>query len=154
MQCYKVQPSSPNKPAKEEIQIRKLELLALSIFYLCLIMFEQHCNIENLGRVNKVKVKRQITVKSLQLEPLCNQSMEKFFKFSTMKLDRNMNHTMITSAYRFCSYRGHKSSQLAFSDLVFDGMANTLIRDGKEMASMLYTYRNCVKALPPYFSLS
>ncbi|KAK5776696.1 hypothetical protein PVK06_044657 [Gossypium arboreum] len=81
MQCYKVQPSSPNKPAKE------------------LIMFEQHCNIENLGRVNKVKVKRQITVKSLQLEPLCNQ--------------------------------------------------NTLIQDGKEMASVLYTYRSCVKALPP-----
>ncbi|PPS11200.1 hypothetical protein GOBAR_AA09442 [Gossypium barbadense] len=50
-------------------------------------------------------------------------SMEKFFKFSTMKLDRNMNHIMITSAYRFCSYRGHKSSQSAFSDLVFDGMA-------------------------------
>ncbi|PPS04231.1 hypothetical protein GOBAR_AA16424 [Gossypium barbadense] len=50
-------------------------------------------------------------------------SMEKFFKFSTMKLDRNMNHIMITSAYRFCSYRGHKSSQSAFFDLVFDGMA-------------------------------
>ncbi|TYJ26914.1 hypothetical protein E1A91_A07G152600v1 [Gossypium mustelinum] len=76
-------------------------------------MFEQHCNIGNLGRVNKVKVKRRITVESLQLEPLCNQSIEKFFKFSTMKLDRNMNHIMITSAYRFCSYRGHKSSQVA-----------------------------------------
>ncbi|KAK8362541.1 hypothetical protein V6Z12_A03G108000 [Gossypium hirsutum] len=59
--------------------------------------------------------------------------MEKFFKFSTMKLDRNMNHLMITSAYRFCSYRGHKSS-------------NQL--DGKEMASVLYTYRSCVEALP------
>ncbi|XP_052880767.1 uncharacterized protein LOC108487540 isoform X3 [Gossypium arboreum] len=95
MQCYKVQPSSPNKSAKE------------------LIMFEQHCNIENLGRVNKVKVKRRITVESLQLEPLCNQSMEKFFKFPTMKLDRNMNDIMITSAYHFCPYRGHKSSQSA-----------------------------------------
>ncbi|TYI41694.1 hypothetical protein ES332_A01G043800v1 [Gossypium tomentosum] len=99
--------------AISEIQIRKLELLALSIFYLRVIMFEQHCNIENLGRVNKVKVKRRITVESLQLESLCNQRMEKFFKFSTMKLDRNMNHIMITSAYRFCSYRGHKSSQSA-----------------------------------------
>ncbi|KAK5842066.1 hypothetical protein PVK06_004394 [Gossypium arboreum] len=103
------------------------------------IMFEEHCNIENLGRVNKVKVKKRITVESLQLEPLCNQ---KFFKFSIMQLDRNMNHIMITSAYRFCSYRGHKSSQSAcmsiyfiffsflliccfvfVSDLVFDGMA-------------------------------
>ncbi|KAK5770401.1 hypothetical protein PVK06_046551 [Gossypium arboreum] len=25
---------------------------------------------------------------------------------------------------------------------------NTLIQDGKEMASVLYTYRSCVKALP------
>ncbi|TYH31851.1 hypothetical protein ES288_A01G204700v1 [Gossypium darwinii] len=40
------------------------------------IMFEEHCNIENLGRVNKVKVKKRITVKSLQLEPLCNQHGE------------------------------------------------------------------------------
>ncbi|KAG4181407.1 hypothetical protein ERO13_A10G225466v2 [Gossypium hirsutum] len=48
-------------------------------FWHRLIMFEQHCNIENLGRVNKVKVKRRITVESLQLEPPCNQSMEKFF---------------------------------------------------------------------------
>ncbi|KAK5819864.1 hypothetical protein PVK06_024894 [Gossypium arboreum] len=63
-----------------------------------LIMFEQYCNIENLGRVNKVKVKRRITVESLQLEPLCNQ--------------------------------------------------NTLIQDGKEMASVLYTYRSYVEALP------
>ncbi|XP_040934152.1 uncharacterized protein [Gossypium hirsutum] len=42
-------------------------------FWHRLIMFEQHCNIENLGRVNKVKVKRRITVESLQLEPPCNQ---------------------------------------------------------------------------------
>ncbi|KAK5793270.1 hypothetical protein PVK06_034411 [Gossypium arboreum] len=86
MQCYKVQPSSPNKSAKE------------------LIMFEQHCNIENLGRVNKVKVKRRITVESLQLEPLCNQ--------------------------------------------------NILIQDGKEMASVLYTYCSCVKALPQAMTFS
>lgn len=27
-------------------------------------------------------------------------------------------------------------------------MQNTLIQEGKEMASLLYTYRSCVKALP------
>jgi len=27
-------------------------------------------------------------------------------------------------------------------------MQNTLIQEGKEMASILYTYRSCVKALP------
>lgn len=27
-------------------------------------------------------------------------------------------------------------------------LQNTLIQEGKEMASLLYTYRSCVKALP------
>ncbi|KAK5844198.1 hypothetical protein PVK06_000334 [Gossypium arboreum] len=53
------------------------------------IMFEQHCNIENLGRVNKVKVKRRITVESLQLESLCNQGrtlLIAFNRFATLQL--------------------------------------------------------------------
>ncbi|KAG8499568.1 hypothetical protein CXB51_006163 [Gossypium anomalum] len=51
--------------------------------------------------------------------------MEKFFKFSTMKLDRNMNHIMITSAYQ---------------DTKALNQLNTLIQDGKEMASMRALY--------------
>ncbi|XP_040940011.1 uncharacterized protein [Gossypium hirsutum] len=95
-----------------------MDLLGIALLVAILvIVFEQHCNIENLGRVNKVKVKRRITVESLQLEPLCNQSMEKFFKFSTMKLDRNMNHIMITSALT--------------EDTKALNQLNTLIQDGK-----------------------
>ncbi|KAG8498817.1 hypothetical protein CXB51_005709 [Gossypium anomalum] len=56
--------------------------------------------------------------------------MEKFFKFSTMKLDKNMNHIMITSAYQ---------------DTKALNQLNTLIQDGKEMASVhaLYLSQLC-----------
>ncbi|XP_052487708.1 primase homolog protein isoform X2 [Gossypium raimondii] len=48
-------------------------------------------SIENLGRVNKVKFKRQITVESLQLEPLCNQLTAYFAErmISSETLKRN-----------------------------------------------------------------
>ncbi|KHG10114.1 DNA primase/helicase [Gossypium arboreum] len=48
-------------------------------------------SIENLGRVNKVKVTRQITVESLQLEPLCNQLTAYFAErmISSETLKRN-----------------------------------------------------------------
>ncbi|KAK8296364.1 hypothetical protein V6Z12_D05G119900 [Gossypium hirsutum] len=48
-------------------------------------------SIENLGQVNKFKVKRQITVESLQLEPLCNQLTAYFAErmISSKTLKRN-----------------------------------------------------------------
>ncbi|KAB2051994.1 hypothetical protein ES319_A12G089700v1 [Gossypium barbadense] len=35
--------------------------------------------------------------------------------------------------------------------VVAQNLQNTFIQDGKEMASVLYTYRSCVKALPQAF---
>ncbi|TYH70514.1 hypothetical protein ES332_D05G122600v1 [Gossypium tomentosum] len=48
-------------------------------------------SIENLGQVNKFKVKRQITVESLELEPLCNQLTAYFAErmISSKTLKRN-----------------------------------------------------------------
>ncbi|URD99972.1 cytoplasmic FMR1 interacting protein [Musa troglodytarum] len=40
------------------------------------------------------------------------------------------------------------NSPLGFVMWLFSGIHNALIHEGREMASLLYTYRSCVKALP------
>ncbi|KAG8477868.1 hypothetical protein CXB51_027537 [Gossypium anomalum] len=62
----------------KEIQIRKLELLAL------IIMFEQHCNIENLGRVNKVKRTQKLSVSLTHLSRMGRRWHQCFIRIAAV----------------------------------------------------------------------